>query len=256
MILSKLIALAIYPLGLFFTLAACAFLLRLFGFARTGSTVITMAVGLLWIASTPVVARWTYWQLEKANLPIPLESIPHADVAILLGGSTQPSTAPRQSVELLGAADRIMHAADLYRTGKVRQIILSGGETPWNAPGGTEAAAMVIVLEKFGVPRSAMILESESRTTSENAAMVAGIYREHHFQSALLVTSAVHMRRALAVYRRAGVPVFPSSTDLEVVPPISRSVLDWLPDAEALRLSSVVTRELAGYLVYRLRGTL
>ena len=84
----------------------------------------------------------------------------------------------------------------------------------------------------------------------------AELWRKHDFQSALLVTSASHMRQALGTFRKVGLPVVPSSADVQVVWPISRSVLAWMPDAEALQLSTKAAHELVGFLVDHWRGWL
>ena len=63
------------------------------------------------------------------------------------------------------------------------------------------------------------------------------------------------MPRALASFRKAGVPVTPSSTDIRVVnDPLDP--LDFLPDAGALSATGDAVKERIGYIVYRVRGDL
>jgi uncharacterized SAM-binding protein YcdF (DUF218 family) len=68
------------------------------------------------------------------------------------------------------------------------------------------------------------------------------------------VTSALHMRRALATFRSAGIEAVPVTADIETVDTGDRSLLRWMPSAEALEGSTRAIKEYAGFLVYRWRG--
>jgi uncharacterized SAM-binding protein YcdF (DUF218 family) len=254
LLLSKIASMLIYPLGLFFLAVLGSAVFRLAGHRRVSLIVLVAAIGMLWIASTPVFAKWMLYSLEAEFPPVSISETPLADVAILLGGTTEPQLPPRQRPDLLRTADRILHAADLYRAGKVRKVIASGGELPWISAGPSEAERMAQLLAELGVPKTAVIIEDKGRTTRENALRVAEIMRQSGFQSALVVTSANHMPRAMAVFRKAGLPVIASSTDVIVAGPIGASVLDWIPDAEALNNTHKAVKEFVGYIVYRLRG--
>jgi uncharacterized SAM-binding protein YcdF (DUF218 family) len=76
--------------------------------------------------------------------------------------------------------------------------------------------------------------------------------KKHSFNSALLVTSAAHMPRAMATFRRAGVPVIAASADVRVVENSDPFAL--LPDAGALPAVANALKEWTGLLVYRMRG--
>jgi uncharacterized SAM-binding protein YcdF (DUF218 family) len=138
----------------------------------------------------------------------------------------------------------------------VGTIIVAGGAMPWTPERHTEAEIMRGFLEAWGVPRRDILVEPDSRTTYENALGVAKLWQREGFRSALLVTSASHMPRALGTFRMAGLPVLPSTSDVEVTWPISRSVLDWLPSSVALNLSTTAAHEFAGLMVYHWRGWL
>ena len=110
-------------------------------------------------------------------------------------------------------------------------------------------------MRSWGVPDEAIVTAGTNRTTAENAREVAALWPSLGFQSALLVTSAAHMPRALASFRKAGVPVTPSSTDIRVVnDPLDP--LDFLPDAGALSATGDAVKERISYIVYRVRGDL
>jgi vancomycin permeability regulator SanA len=142
LLLTKVLSALLYPLGLFFAAMIAAGLLHLVGWRRTALAMLLPAVVFLWMVSTPIFAKWAHWQLERHYPPVAMADTPSADVAILLGGVTDPPLPPRQKPDLEAAADRIAHAADLYRAGKVRMIIVSGGAMPWTPEGYTEAEIM------------------------------------------------------------------------------------------------------------------
>jgi uncharacterized SAM-binding protein YcdF (DUF218 family) len=117
----------------------------------------------------------------------------------------------------------------------------------------SEAAAMRDFLVELGVPATAVVLEERSRNTRENALYTAEVLQAQGIGPVLLVTSALHMPRALATFQAAGVDAIPAATDFEVIQR-PRVLLDWLPDAEALAASTRALKEYLGLWVYRHRG--
>lgn len=130
-------------------------------------------------------------------------------------------------------------------------IVVSGGNLPWHAGASPEAELAADLLVELGVPSSAIIVEVQSRNTYENAVNTAAIFEERGWTSGLLVTSAVHMPRALATFRKARLDLVPVSTDVQVRFPLYDTVLDFLPDAEALEQTTSAMKEIIGSAVYR-----
>jgi uncharacterized SAM-binding protein YcdF (DUF218 family) len=97
----------------------------------------------------------------------------------------------------------VWHAAALYRAGKARWVLLSGGNPPGDENVAPEAEAMAEVLRALGVPASAMRLEGRSRNTLENAVLSLALVRQVGARRVLLVTSALHMPRRSPCFRRS-----------------------------------------------------
>jgi len=97
-------------------------------------------------------------------------------------------------------------------------------------------------------------MEGKSLDTGQNADFSATVMREHNMKSALLVTSGIHMPRAMATFRRAGVDVTASSTDIVDAGSVDWLVLDWMPSPMAMVHTGDALHELAGMLYYKLRG--
>jgi uncharacterized SAM-binding protein YcdF (DUF218 family) len=250
--LTKVLPLAIYPLGAAIGLGLIAVGLGVGGYRRAAVRVGLTGLALLWIASTPKVAGWAMGTLEGQHPPRAVEETAAADVAILLGGGVASPTPPRTSAELNDAGDRVIHAVRLFKAGKVRRILVSGGNIPWVSGGAPEAELMRDYLIEFGVPIDAIEIAGQSQNTYQNAREIVAMWAGGQFRSALLVTSAAHMPRAMAVFRKAGLPVEPSPTDVRAVPPNEATLLDWLPHAGALEQTTQAIREWIGLFVYRL----
>ena len=132
--------------------------------------------------------------------------------------------------------------------GKAPVVVLSGGaDLAFSAT--TEAEAMRELMLDFGVDNEAMLLETRSRNTLENARLSVNILNERDVDTVILVTSALHMQRALAKFKDEGIGVIPAATDHEVLR--RPGWLDWLPDTAALDGSARAMKEWVGYWVGR-----
>ncbi len=128
-----------------------------------------------------------------------------ADAALVLGAAAwgdKPSPVFKE---------RIKHAVELYRSGRVRWIVFTGGTPVPGYPSEAEVGRSFAL--KAGVPMTAMLAETESRTTwgnLENARMLAEPFGIHRY---LLVSDPWHMRRAVLMAQDLGLNAHPSPTD-------------------------------------------
>ena len=193
---------------------------------------------------------------------IPSGPLPQADAIVILGGAVNDAAWPRPWVHLTGAGDRLLYAAKLYREGKAPLLILCGGSSHLNSE--PEATSMAEVLEFIGVPDSAIVKEPASLNTHQNAVNTREILLKRGIHHVLLVTSAMHMPRALLVFKHEGIDVLPAPTDFGVIEQESEEMrsspatilISLMPDAESLNLTSRALKEYFGLVVYRLVGWL
>jgi uncharacterized SAM-binding protein YcdF (DUF218 family) len=252
--LGKLGTALVLPLSAALALMALALLALALGRRLACGLALAAAIATLWASSTPVVADRLVAPLERAHAAPPLASLAPADAILLLGGAIKPALPPREFPELVEASDRVLHAARLFRAGKAPFVLVSGGRLPWHTAGPDEAETLGELLLFFGVPREAIVSESESANTRENCLHSKPLLEARGARDVLLVTSALHMRRALATCATAGLAVRAAPTDFQVADGQPRSALDFLPDAESLMLTHLALRERLGFQVYRLRG--
>ena len=194
----------------------------------------------------PVASNWLIGQVEARYPVVAVQALPKAQAVVVLGGAMRAATLAQPLPGLNAAADRVWHAARLYHAGKAPLLVLSGG-TDARVNLTSEAEAMRVLLHDLGVPNAVMLLEGNSRTTQENARFTADLLRQRGMDHILLVTSALHMRRAVAHFEAVGMRVTPAATDYEATPvPGMRGLL---PDAEALDKSGRGLKELVGVWV-------
>lgn len=150
--------------------------------------------------------EYIYTELVNAWQPRPVKLPGNAtyDAGILLGGLT--SFDQNRIGFFNGASDRFIAASTLYKTGKIRKIIVSGGALKKNVP--LEGDYLYKRLIDIGVATDDIIVENRSRTTFENAAFTKQMLDSLHLKEPLiLVTSAVHVPRAERVFKKAGINV-------------------------------------------------
>ncbi|MHA7816762.1 MAG: YdcF family protein [Pseudohaliea sp.] len=242
--IDKLAIALLAPLGTSLALAAVALLLAAARRRRLAGLAGVLAFAWLFTWSLAPVSHALRGMLED-DYPYraPLDA-PRAPVAVVLGGGIDPPGTRHGPANLNAAADRVLYAAELYHAGRVARLLLSGGASP-GLSARSEAAVTRELLLALAVPADAILLEEESRNTRQNAAFTARLLRERGIDRILLVTSALHMRRALARFEAQGLDVIPAATDHEARDRFT--AVDWLPDAEALDGAGRALKEIAGY---------
>ena len=187
--------------------------------------------------------------------PVPLRAVAPADAAVLLTGITSGQKSPHDRVYLQRGADRLTNALWLYRSGRARRILITGGSGAVLRVASTEAADLATLLRLAAVPKADILLEVRSRNTRENAKFTQELLAKHPaIKSLVLVTSAFHQRRALGCFAKVGLhpQAFPAdfrSSDRSWTPDY------WLvPDIGALDRWSLLLHEMAGYCIYKVAG--
>ena len=190
--------------------------------------------------------------LERDYTPRAMSVVPTVDAIVLLGGAMRGDTHMGTLPDLNQQADRLVHAVALYRAGKAPLLLLTGGGSSEDRP---EAEQMQDLLRVMGVPDQAMLLETQSRNTHDNAVYTAQMLKARGLQRVLLVTSAFHMRRAEALFLAQGVQVVPAPTDYQRLVSAGDG---WglRPGIKHLYRTTLAMHELLGYQVYRWRGWL
>ncbi|NLL83025.1 MAG: YdcF family protein [Lentisphaerae bacterium] len=248
-LLNKVVGFALSPMAIGVLLALVALAL---GRRRHGRRAICMgvvAVVWLWVWSTTALYRSLGYGLERNYPPQRAEDMPEATAIVVLGGGMNCNT-NMVYAEMWSAADRVWHAARLYRAGKAPLVVPSGyGEERHSVP----------LLLDLGVPREAIEVENEARNTEQNGLLTKGVLDkllgEGERHKILLVTSAWHMRRSVLIFERAGFEVVPAATDHEATLAYVnvKELWNYFPVERCLYANSMMWKEVAGYWLYRLK---
>ena len=217
------------------------------------SRVLTLTgVVILTVFSLPIVANWLINSLESKYPAQQVENLPETDAIVLLSGGVSPPTAVRIYPQLSVSADRLLVTKRLYDAGKAPMILVSGGSLDTNNTSESEAKQTKLILQSWGVQIDAIVTEEQSKNTRQNMLETVKLLAGTPTKSILLVTSAMHMPRAMAIF---------NTSDLEVIPVPSNRIIGhsathiknrWIPNAISLSGSSKALREHLGLLYFNL----
>ncbi len=258
--LSKLLPPLVYPLGLTCILLVLAIIVYKRRTLQT--TLIVIALAVLWVGGNPFVSSLALRSLEWRYLPP--NPVPWAEAIVVLGGGTDPAEFPRPTVEINGSGDRVLYGAQLYKQGKAPLVLLSGGTITFlGKHASTPAEQMAEIMKWMDVPESAMVLQTKSQNTYEDALYCGEILKERGIKRIILVTSAFHMPRAVGLFEHEGFKVIPAPTDYKVTEQswdnlihgdLQSKMVALMPDVNDMSLTTLAMKEYIGIAVYSLRG--
>ena len=245
-LLSKLLPLLVLPLGL-------ALLLLLLGLIRRRRGPVLLAVVVLWLFSTGLVAQMLWRLVEWPWQRRAADHAPQADAIVVLSGGRHAAPGPARASEWHDP-DRFLAGVELFRAGRAPLLLFTGGQSPFQAGLAPEGELYRREAIGLGVPADAIASTPPVRNTAEEAAAIRALLPQAPSR-VLLVTSAFHMRRAQRLFERQGMTVRPFPVDFQARAAwggaIALDPLMWLPTSRGLDQSSRALRELLGRVIYR-----
>ena len=205
-----------------------------------------LSISLLLLASNPRFATWLMASLEQQHPQKQLSAIEKHDAIIVLGGGLRLPLPPAQHTQIGSSSDRYWYAVRLYKAAKASKIILSAGNIVAQPGILSEAQYAAELLQEWGVPSSAIAIETASRTTQQNFVNVSQYLVDKNYQRILLVTSASHMPRALQLFAQLPLQVTPAPADIVIRDSVMPELFYWLPSAAALMLTTQASHEYYG----------
>lgn len=192
------------------------------------------------------------WEIDAK----PFNEISARKLGIVLTGTTHSFQLPDDRVYFKRGADRVTHTIQLYKLGLIEKILVSGGTGRLLKADEPEADKFKKVMVMAGIPAEDILLENETRNTFESAVAVKKILDSLNFgvEDCLLITSAFHMRRSLACYRKAGLDIETFSTDFYGLQDkiLLTSIL--LPSIEGFIIWEKLFKEWTGFVAYKVAG--
>jgi uncharacterized SAM-binding protein YcdF (DUF218 family) len=250
-ILSKTVSYLVMPVTLICIILLASALIKNSKWKRR---LFWVGLGMLLLFSNEFVANeimraWEIKTIAYADLK------PH-DLGIVLTGSTIPFLEPNDRVYFQRGADRVTHTVQLYKMGLIKKVLISGGSGRILTEDEPEANKFKKAMIMMGVDSANIMIENETRNTYESAVAVKPMLDKLHYreENCLLITSAFHMRRSLACYRKAGVELKPFTTDFYAHPRTFTLDALIIPELEAIVLWQKLIKEWVGLATYKVLG--
>ena len=184
---------------------------------RLGKVLVTLGTVLLLLLSLPGISRQFLTPLEhRYTALLHPEKISWEGqksgtspkwIVVLGGGHVSDPSLPASSQISPAALGRVVEGVRLYKTIPGSKLLFSGGVVFDPVP---EAEVMAQIAELLGVKSQDISQESDSRDTADQAAIIAKKIGRERF---ILVTSAAHMPRSMALFKKRGLQPIPAPTD-------------------------------------------
>ena len=213
-----------------------------------------IALGLTLLLSNDFIANEAMRAWEVRTIPYD-EMIPH-EFGVVLTGATISGLEPQDRVYFQRGADRVTHTVQLYKAGLLKKILISGGVGSLTSKDEPEANKFRKAMLMMGVADADIFIENDTRNTHESAVRVKVMLDSMQVSPAdcLLITSAFHMRRSLACYRKVGLSIKPFSTDFYAHSRNFYPDVLLIPKLEAMYLWQKLFKEWVGLIAYKLAG--
>jgi uncharacterized SAM-binding protein YcdF (DUF218 family) len=227
---------------------------------RFAVPMLTLLAAGYWIGSVPIVADALATRFHASDAaPATAATIADADAIVVLGAGVRSyvsagraTTIPdQQTIYNASEGARLFHL-----TGGRLSIIASGGIAHPRSQQEPETVVIRDLLMRAGVPADRILLESQSRTTHEQALNIAPMLKERHWERFALVTPPVQLPRAAASFAALGVRPIPAAAPFRSALAGDSSSSRWFPNGGALSDSARAAYDYVAWGYYWMRGWL
>lgn len=210
-----------------------------------------MALLLFFSNNFIVNEAFLVWEGE----PMAINELKNYETAIVLTGVTSNRKGSKDRVYFGKGADRLLHTVQLYKAGKIKRILISGGSGAVIGEKIPEAGELKKVFIYCGVPQASIILEDRSRNTAESARYSKKLTDSLDLgKEFLLITSAFHIPRSMGCFKKAGLNVKAYPVDFYSQDRNLNPAALLLPSEHALGKWSILIHEICGYVIYKIMG--
>ncbi len=215
---------------------------------------LTAVTVILYLFCMPAVSYLAKGTLEWGYPPLKGRPAETGAIVVLSAGIVPPdSIRPRARLNYASLV-RCLRGAELYREGPPCKVLLTGGKVEPDRLGPSLADAMREFMLQLGVRQQDLLLETQSRSTYENALYSAEILRQQNLQGQIvLVTDAVHLKRSVLCFAAQGIPVVPAGCRYRATE-FHWSIFSFLPSASAAQSNQDVFHEWLGLAWYWVKG--
>ncbi|MBT6046866.1 MAG: envelope biogenesis factor ElyC [Candidatus Scalindua sp.] len=258
-ILKKIISVFLYPLPLSLLLSFLGlYFLWFTNRQKAGKILVSVGLIILTLFSYSIITNRFLRPLERKYDTFEIKSssaVPETEdesmikfVVVLGGGHTSDPELPPISQIGKDSLVRLIEGIRVYRKYPGAKLLLSGGAVfdPIS-----EAEIMARVAREIGVPERDIILESKSQDTRDEALFIKPIVGNEPF---VLVTTASHIPRSMALFKKLGMNPIPSPIGHSVKDRQGLSYYSFFPGTGSIRNAELAIHEYLGMTWAKLRG--
>jgi uncharacterized SAM-binding protein YcdF (DUF218 family) len=224
----------------------------LIGLIENKKKIIYIAIGVLYIISTPIFSNNFFKLVEGSEYRKPISAIDSADAIVVLSGMLEINEVGDLTYLEWGDPDRFSGGIALFKAGKAQKLIFTGGKMPWDKAKKTEGEVLKEYAISSGIPSEKIFVTKNVENTAEEAVAVKELISPS--KRIILVTSAYHMYRAKKLFEKQGFEVIPLKVDFKTAGKSAITIMDFLPSAGNLGMTETGIREITGRLYYSIRS--
>ena len=220
----------------------------LIGLIKNMKKLIYIAIGVLYILSTPIFSNNFLKIVEGSEYRKPISAIDSADAIVVLSGMLQINEVGDSPYIEWGDPDRFFGGIALYKAGKAPKLVFTGGKMPWDKTKKTEGEVLKEYAISNGIAYENILVTKNVENTADEAVAVNELIRPS--KRIILVTSAYHMYRAKRLFEKQGFIVIPYKVDYKTAGNSRITIMNILPSAGNLGMTESGMREIIGRFYY------
>ena len=230
-------------------------LVILIGLIKNKKKLIYIAIGLLYILSTPIFSNNFFKLLEGSghnDYRKLISAIDSADAIVVLSGMLEINEVGDSTYIEWGDPDRFFGGIALFKAGKAQKLVFTGGKMPWDKAKKTEGEVLKEYAISNSIPSENILVTKGVENTADEAVAIKELISPS--KRIILVTSAYHMYRAKRLFEKQGFEVIPYKVDYKTSGNNQVTFMDFLPSAENIELIETGIREIIGRIFYLVKG--
>jgi uncharacterized SAM-binding protein YcdF (DUF218 family) len=227
-------------------------ILILIGLIKNKKKLIYIAIGLLYIMSTPIFSSNFFELIEGSEYRKPISAIDSADAIVVLSGMLGINEIGDSTYIEWGDPDRFFGGVALLKAGKAQKLVFTGGKMPWDKAKKTEGEVLKEYAISNGILAEKIFVTKDVENTADEAVAAKELISPD--KRIILVTSAFHMIRARKLFEKQGFIVIPYKVDYKTSQNKNIGIMGFLPSSGNLELTETGIREIIGRLFYLIKG--
>ncbi len=206
------------------------------------------------LGSTPIIDRLVD-AAERPYVVSDLIHLPKGDAVVALGGGHAVSRFDPLGFSIGEPGDRYLTGVLLTRLGKAPALVFGGSFPVSDQQDNLEMAPVQTWIKSWSLTPATVTNLGLCADTHDEALHYAALVAKYHWKRTLLVTSALHLRRAEAVFKQQGLDIVPVACDFQIYGVRgATSKFGLFPSLRRFVLWSLYLHEKIGWWVYRWRG--